>query len=371
MGRLIILPFKHGQKKMNQLKTILLFLLVTLSFGCAQKDQCLYVNNNHQEFLNKGYRQKVDNFLVIFDGSSSMWDSSNGSRKFSQSKNIILGINQAISNLKLKAGLHIIGDTAATKDIPTNESLIYGMTDYSPAAFAQAVNSVQVKGLTPISTPLTKSIETLKSSVGKIAVIVVSDGLQVSADTTSPETAAIRLKAAYGDKLCIYTILIGNDTEGQKTMAAVAKAGECGFATTENVVANTTGMNEFVEKVFFEKVATPPVSFLLNVKFDFDKDTIRPDAKDNLDEVGGFLATHPKISITLEGHTCDMGSERHNSSLSRQRAESVKRYMVRKFHIDPARLATVGYGYSRPVASNATEKGRQQNRRVMATITNK
>jgi OOP family OmpA-OmpF porin len=45
--------------------------------------------------------------------------------------------------------------------------------------------------------------------------------------------------------------------------------------------------------------------------------------------------------------------------------------MVRKFHIDPARLTTVGYGFSRPVASNATEKGRQQNRRVMATIISK
>jgi len=356
---------------MNQLKTFLLFLFVTLSFGCAQKDQCLYIDNNHHEFLNKGYHQKVDNFLVIFDGSSSMWETSNGSRKFSQSKNIILGINQAVSGLKLKAGLHIIGDSAATKDTLANDSLIYGMTDYTPAAFAQAVNSVQVKGLTPISIPLTKSVDTLKNSTGKIAVIVVSDGLQVSADKTSPEAAAIRLKAAYGDRICLYTILIGNDAEGQKTMSAVAKAGECGFATTENAVANTTGMNEFVEKVFFEKVVPPPVSFLLNVQFDFDKDTIRQDATDNLDEVGGFLATHPKIAITLEGHTCDMGSERHNSSLSRQRAESVKRYMVRKFHIDPARLTTVGYGFSRPVASNATEKGRQQNRRVMATITNK
>ena len=209
------------------------------------------------------------------------------------------------------------------------------------------------------------------NSTGKIAVIVVSDGLQVSADKTSPETAAIRLKAAYGDRICLYTILMGNDVEGQKTMAAIAKAGECGFATTENAVASTTGMNEFIEKIFYEKLAPPPVSFLLNVKFDLDKDTIRPDATDNLDEVGGFLATHPQIAITLEGHTCDMGSERHNRSLSRQRAESVKRYMVRKFHIDPARLTTVGYGFSRPVASNATEKGRQQNRRVMATITNK
>ena len=239
--------------KMNQLKTFLLFLFVTLSFGCAQKDQCLYIDNNHHEFLNKGYHQKVDNFLVIFDGSSSMWETSNGSRKFSQSKNIILGINQAVSGLKLKAGLHIIGDSAATKDTLANDSLIYGMTDYTPAAFAQAVNSVQVKGLTPISIPLTKSVDTLKNSTGKITVIVVSDGLQVSADKTSPEAAAIRLKAAYGDRICLYTILIGNDAEGQKTMSAVAKAGECGFATTENVVASTTGMNDFVEKVFLDR----------------------------------------------------------------------------------------------------------------------
>lgn len=356
---------------MKRLKTLFLFFLMGLmglTFGCAPKEPVLFTHSNHQELLSQGYRQKVNNVLVIFDGSSSMWDTYNGSRKFLQSKNIILGINQGISGLKLKAGLHIIGNTAATRDALANDSLIYGMTAYTPTAFAQAVESVEIKGLTPISTPLTKSVETLSNSDGKIAVIVVSDGLQVSADTTPPEDAAARLKAAYGDRLCIYTILIGDAPAGQKTMAAVARAGDCGFSTTESALANTAGMDEFIKKVFFEKVSLPPVSFLLNVKFDFDKDTIRPDAKDNLDEVGTFLAAHPQISVTLEGHTCNMGSERHNNTLSRQRAESVKRYMVKKFKIDPARLDTVGYGYSRPTASNATEEGRRQNRRVMATI---
>ena len=346
----------------------MLFFLVGLTFGCAPKNQCLFINSNHQDLLNNGYQQKVNNFLVIFDGSSSMWDTYNGIQKFQQSRNIILGINQALNGLKLKAGLHIIGDTPMSKDSLANDSLIYGMTEYNPSAFAQAVNSVQIKGLTPISIPLARSVETLKGSAGKIAVIIVSDGLQVSADETPPEEAAARLKAAYGDRICIYTILIGDAATGQQTMAAIAKAGQCGFATTENAVANSTGMNEFIEKVFFEKGPPPPVSFLLNVKFDLDRDTIRPDAKDNLDEIGGFLAAHPKIAITLEGHTCDMGSERHNKSLSRQRAESVKRYLVQRFHIYPARLSTVGYGFSRPIATNATEEGRQRNRRVMATI---
>lgn len=354
---------------MKQLLLLTLLFLAGSGFGCAPKNQCLYVNTNHQDLLTKGYRQKVDNLLIILDGSTSMGDAFLGSQKFFQARNSALGINQSISNLKLKAGLHIIGDTAATRNTLANDSLIYGMTDYNPTPFAQAINSVQIKGLTPISIPLVKSVATLKESVGQIAVIVVSDGLQVSSDQTAPEEAATQLKAAYGDRICIYTVLFGGDPEGQKTMAAIAKAGGCGFATSAGALADTEGLNDFVTRVFFEKTAAPPVSFLLNVKFDFDKDTIRPDATDNLDEVGNFLAAHPQITITLEGHTCDMGSERYNTALSGQRAESVKRYLIRKFNIAPARLAAVGFGYAHPVASNATEAGRQQNRRVMATIT--
>ncbi|MBU3983490.1 MAG: hypothetical protein KJ985_08435 [Proteobacteria bacterium] len=119
---------------MKRLIIILLFFIVGLSCGCAPKKQCLFINSNHQELLSKGYQQKVDNLLVIFDGSSSMWDTYNGSQKFDQSRNIILGMNQAISDLKLKAGLHIIGDTVVTRDILANDSLIYGMADYTPPA---------------------------------------------------------------------------------------------------------------------------------------------------------------------------------------------------------------------------------------------
>ena len=78
---------------------------------------------------------------------------------------------------------------------------------------------------------------------------------------------------------------------------------------------------------------------------------------------------HEEIRITLEGHTCNMGSEAYNKSLSKRRAESVKRYLVKKFKIDPSRLDTVGYDFSRPLESNDTKAGREANRRVMATIT--
>jgi OmpA-OmpF porin, OOP family len=357
----------------KQVTLLLILLSVGLVISCAPKIHQSLVGDKIAGLLNSGYKQKVDNFLIIFDGSSSMWEKYNGTKKFYQGRDAVLGINQAIDGLKLQGGLHVIGDTKATKGTLVNDSLIYGMTDYSSADYAKAVNSVEINGLSPISIPLTKSIDTLKNASGRTAVIVVSDGVQVSSDRTSPQEAAAQLKAAYGDRVCIYTILVGDDPKGQSTMQAVADAGGCGFATTERALATTEGMNDFVRKVFLEKVeaAAPakPVTFNLYVKFDFDKDVIRPEEEDNIDEIGSFLAMHPEINVTLEGHTCNMGPEMYNMGLSLRRAESVKRYMVKKFNIAPARLTTVGHGFSRPLESNATKAGREANRRVMATIT--
>ncbi|MFA5718018.1 MAG: OmpA family protein [Desulfobulbaceae bacterium] len=358
----------------KQVAILLVLLSIGLVIGCAPKIHQSLVGDRVAGLLNDGYRQKVDNFLIIFDGSSSMWEKANTTKKFYQGRDVVLGINQAIDGLKLQGGLHVIGDTRATKGTLVNDSLIYGMTGYSSADYAKAVNSVEINGLTPLSIPLVKSIDTLKNTSGRTAVIVVSDGVQVSSDRTSPGEAAGQMKAAYGDRVCIYTVLVGDDPEGQSTMQAVADAGGCGFATTERALVTAEGMNDFVRKVFLEKAEAPPpsarpVTFNLYVKFDFDKDVIRPEEEDNIDEVGSFLAMHPEIDVTLEGHTCNMGPEKYNMGLSLRRAESVKQYMVTKFNIDPARLTTVGYGYSRPLESNDTKAGREANRRVMATIT--
>ncbi len=362
----------NKEGKMKRFAFVVFLFFVGLVVSCAPKNPQSIVGDNLSSLLNQGYQQKVDNFLVILDGSSSMRDCYNESRKIALAKNIVLGINQSIDGLKLQGGLHIIGETKATRGTLVNDSIVYGMTDYSAADFAAAVNNVGTAGTTPIYSPLEKSVDTLKNVSGKTAVILVSDGIQKTASGTSPETAAEQLKAAYGDKVCIYTIQIGDSPIGKATLEGVANAGKCGFATTGNELASSEGLSDFVRKVFFgkagEKAKVAPVSFNLYVKFDFDKDTIRPQEEDNLDEVGNFLAMHKEIKITLEGHTCNIGSEKYNMGLSKRRAESVKRYLVKKFKIDPSRLTTVGYGFSRPLESNATKAGREANRRVMATI---
>lgn len=111
------------------------------------------------------------------------------------------------------------------------------------------------------------------------------------------------------------------------------------------------------------------VSIELKVEFDLDKADIKPEYHDHLCQVADFLKAYPKTHAVLEGHTCNLGSEAYNLNLSQKRAESVMNYLVDELNIDSKRLSAKGYGFSRPVASNDTEAGREKNRRVVANIT--
>jgi len=110
------------------------------------------------------------------------------------------------------------------------------------------------------------------------------------------------------------------------------------------------------------------VSIELDINFDINKADIKPQYHQELKEVADFLATYPKTSAVIEGHTDDTGEASYNKDLSQRRADSVREYLIRTFDINPARLTAEGYGEERPVASNATARGRAQNRRVVAVI---
>lgn len=102
---------------------------------------------------------------------------------------------------------------------------------------------------------------------------------------------------------------------------------------------------------------------LYGILFDTDSARIRPESLPTLDEVVRMLATEPGWKILVEGHTDATGTAAHNQTLSGQRAQSVRDYLVGK-GVAAARLSAVGFGQSKPVADNATELGRAQNRRV-------
>ncbi len=100
------------------------------------------------------------------------------------------------------------------------------------------------------------------------------------------------------------------------------------------------------------------------IYFDFGSDVIKPESDPVLHEIGKVMADHPAWVLTVDGHTDNIGGDAYNLDLSKRRAAAVKQALVTRFKIADARLATGGYGASRPKATNATLEGRAQNRRV-------
>ncbi|NJL15134.1 MAG: OmpA family protein [Microscillaceae bacterium] len=97
--------------------------------------------------------------------------------------------------------------------------------------------------------------------------------------------------------------------------------------------------------------------------FETGKAIIKPVSYPLLDELVNLLREYPDAFITLEGHTDSEGTEEDNLQLSKDRAASVRQYLIDK-GIDATRISSTGYGESRPIDTNATEAGRSRNRRV-------
>jgi OmpA-OmpF porin, OOP family len=102
---------------------------------------------------------------------------------------------------------------------------------------------------------------------------------------------------------------------------------------------------------------------LQGVTFEFNKSRLTIDATKVLAFVGQSLTAHPDARIEVGGHTDNVGSTGYNQRLSLARARAVRAYLIQR-GIAAEQLTAVGHGESDPVASNSTEDGRAQNRRV-------
>jgi OOP family OmpA-OmpF porin len=102
---------------------------------------------------------------------------------------------------------------------------------------------------------------------------------------------------------------------------------------------------------------------LYGINFDSDSDVLRPESKGTLDQIVATLKKDAALKITIEGHTDSTSTPQHNQQLSEKRAIAVKAVLVAG-GIDAARLATAGFGATKPVATNDSAIGRAENRRV-------
>ena len=222
-----------------------------------------------------GYSQKVDNFLVILDASGSMAEHYKGQQKLDYAKDIVSRMNQTIPDLKLTAGLREFSPSIWSGELTR---LDYGQTAYTKAGLEDALHQVKrAGGHSPLAGAIDAAGDDLASARGDIALIVVGDGehgdiaLGENNIDRAPVVAAENLKSLFGDRLCIYTVQVGDSATGKWVMEQVARAGQCGFMVNADDIAPADGMADFVEKVFFAKARKPMDSDGDGVTDDLDR----------------------------------------------------------------------------------------------------
>ena len=115
-------------------------------------------------------------------------------------------------------------------------------------------------------------------------------------------------------------------------------------------------------------VPTPIDKLTIHVNFDYDKSQIRKADVGELQKALAFVKKYPGYKISVEGHTDSRGSDKYNQALSERRAEAVKKYLLDNGATDGDKIKAVGFGESKPIADNKSEKGMFENRRVEILI---
>jgi len=131
--------------------------------------------------------------------------------------------------------------------------------------------------------------------------------------------------------------------------------------------AEASDLERQLKELQAKKTERGAVITLGDVLFDFDRATLRDGAQQNLYRLVTFLNENSDREVLIEGHTDSVGSESYNLDLSQRRAQSVRDFLASN-GVAASRMAVRGFGKSRPLASNESDEGRQQNRRVEVVI---
>jgi len=158
----------------------------------------------------------------------------------------------------------------------------------------------------------------------------------------------------------------GNTAVGAIIGAAVG--GATGVVIGNEMDKRAEEMRADLEGARIERIGEGiKITFDSGVLFDFDKSDLRPQAQTNIANLATVLNKYSDTDIVVEGDTDNTGTADYNVQLSDRRAQSVANYLV-SLGVSGSRISKIGLGETNPVASNDTDYGRQQNRRVEVAI---
>jgi outer membrane protein OmpA-like peptidoglycan-associated protein len=208
--------------------------------------------------------------------------------------------------------------------------------------------------------------------------------IQACSLVTEAAVAQIHAKAAGLERARLQGERIATQTELIATQDEIFKL-ERGYASSlkadlDEQKRKAAAAKDDAEKRFSElnsaliqvsKDARGTIISMSDILFDVGKATLTQDLKTNLAKIAGILTIYKDANVQVEGHTDNVGGEEYNQKLSEKRASNVMEFLTSPGGIAATRLTSMGYGFTKPLADNATKEGRQKNRRVDLVVMDK
>jgi OmpA-OmpF porin, OOP family len=351
--------------KVSVLLVFFLSMMVGVSFAVeavVEKEEVPGV------IITKELIKTADNFIVVFDSSSSMKEpfQDTGLTTLDAAKKLLKDRNALLPDLEYNAGLYLF----------TPFKPIYMMQKYDRDKFAAAIDQLPAKasGATLMQQGLLKLDGVLSGFSGRTVVFLFTDGsYSRMPGSRKPVEIAKRLAEKYN--VCFYVISTAKGDIEKDVLKAVASINECSRVVPFDQVFEKpvylagalfiieTRVEEFLTTTY--RLADIRVD---NILFDFDSAQVRSEYNDKLSILGEFLKNNPSMYVALTGFTDGTGPSEYNLGLARRRAESVGAYLIDKFNVSVGQVVTQWYGKADPVAGNDSSDGRQQNRRVETIV---
>lgn len=221
---------------------------------------------------------------------------------------------------------------------------IYTVRQYKDGAKLKDASLLAVKGVQTVSLNV-QDLETDENVKAGAIFTNKNRNEQIVIRPTDGSGRAIKVKLREGDEY---------DME--------VNASKNYFFHTQKIKVQPTGTQKDV-KVKLTKLKTGAKIALNDIYFDFNSAALKDSSFIELDRVVNMLLTNPKVKLSIEAHTDNVGSRKKNLKLSNRRAKSVADYLQEK-KIDKARLVSRGFGEDHPLVPNTSEKNKAKNRRV-------
>lgn len=262
----------------------LLCILFTLVITACATQFSPLPNFKAQSIDTDRYEKKVDHLVFIMDASSSMMEGYQGYQKLDIARAVVSNFNQTMPDLDVSVTLHSFGhsDAVSAKFADT----LLPAQPYSRGALASAIEKVTAAGgISPMDSALENAAKDLMEVNAPIAVVIVSDGKDMGA---TPIAAAKALASTHGNRLCLYTVQVGDAADGKALLNKIAALTDCGKSLSADDLGSGSAMNAFVGDV------------LLSAKKDSDGDGVTDD-KDRCPE------TPAGVKVDMNG--CPLDSD--------------------------------------------------------------